>query len=350
MKKSFKYPDSDPIVSDIRFSDDLKKSVIEEVRIDTNPKTARPRSWQKKWGYLAAAFVIAFCAFIGSTYFSPTMANIAAKVPYFQWFTKQLENEENLSKTIDEFLSGKNVFYSSARIEDRDIEITLLKGEDQSIPDPHQIETSLEKHLQDEGFGNYHINVALGEDTAEQELAPEPSKAFTHVLEIQDKMEKYMDNNGYVLAKPIQNFESPSGLEFTVTIPTTEKRKEELVKGLTEITSEYGDNLKVVVEQVDETVQEVENRWRANGIPSILGSGLMENEDYKVDTFSFSFDSLPVKLIVRLSINSSSNAEAIANEIEDEINLFLKHDNQTKNVRNDPYEIVIYSKDKTQLN
>ena len=99
------------------------------------------------------------------------------------------------------------------------------------------------------------------------------------------------------------------------------------------------------------TAREQELRWGKNNIISILVGGLMANKEFKVSGFSYSFHPLPLQITIKTSVDSSDDeAKDLAKRIEDEINSFIQTDDITKEVRNDPYEITILSKDKKKIN
>jgi hypothetical protein len=79
--------------------------------------------------------------------------------------------------------------------------------------------------------------------------------------------------------------------------------------------------------------------------------GLMENKDFKVTGFSYSFHPLPLQIKIKTSLDSGHpDAEKLAEEIENEITEFIQTHEKTAEVRNDPYELKIYGKDKKIMN
>lgn len=356
MKKQFKYPTSGPELSKIQFSDQLKNNVINKVngeKYEAN-KHKKWKSRQKKIICIIAPLAVVFILFLASTYISPTMANVAAKIPYFHWFIQQQDSKDEIIAQIDTVLKENELQMSSLdlSIPNKEITIWVPLSKSELQEQKTQLTKDLQESLRDNNFGKYEIMLKREEPnhSHNEKLSEEDIQNQKDSKELQKKIQQYLDTHDFVTAFPIRVSINSKMKDIYISLPKTDHRKAELRKNIEEISKEYG-TFDIRITQVNMTAREQEIRWEKNNIMGILAQGLMDNKKFEVKGFSYSFHPLPLQIKIKLSVHSSDKiAKELASKIEEEIELFIQTDEITKDVRNDPYQVTILSKDKKVLN
>lgn len=346
MEKQFKYPKSDPNLSGIQFTDELKQKVLERVnKPDYSSAIKRRRPVTKKIFYAVAAPIAAVALLIASTYISPTMAKVAAKIPYFHWFVQQEDVRAEIRDCLFKTLKEKNIPMASysASIPNKEITIGVELSEIQLKNQKHQITRIIHDTLMDNNYGKYKITLKKANPNVGGESTKEDIQNQKDSIELERKIQDYLDKNNYVTAFPIRVQIGGGYKGIYVALPKTDDRKDELKEVLLALSKEYGD-FELKVTRVDMNAREQEKRWERLGIISILANGLTDNKEFKITGFSYSF---PLEITLKTSLHSSDkDAKALAQKIEEEIDTFIQTDEITKEVRNDPYRLIILGKDK----
>lgn len=356
--KKFQYPSKGSELEHIRFTDKNKQNVLQQIKIaplrNGSNKNKIGRSRKKKIYYSCLIAAALFVLFLSSAYFSPTMAKVAAKIPYFSLFIKQQEYKNEVMKVIDDVANKEKYPLRSLNISIPDKKITLsIHGSENQVKEMKAgVIKNINNALVAQDFGKFHIDIIRdkSKDYPVTELSPEDKKNMKDSQELEKKILEELKKNHFIM--PFQPQVRINKMEkyIYVSIPKTEKRMTLLKNILDTASSKYG-KFRYDIRKSDIKAREQELRWEKNNIIGIIVGGLMENKDFKVTGFSYSFHPLPLQIIVKTSIDSSDpDAKKLANRIENEINVFIKTDETTKEVRNDPYEITIISKDKKKIN
>ncbi|MGV3466108.1 MAG: DUF4030 domain-containing protein [Heyndrickxia sp.] len=356
--KKFQYPNNGSELEHIRFTDKNKQKVLQEIKItplataSKKPKVNRSRKKKVIYsGFIAATLLIIF---LTSAYVSPTMAKVAAKIPYFSLFIKQQEYKNEVLEVIDDVAAKYKYPFESLNISvhDKEISITIL-GTEKEV---NNIKTNVIKNINDaliaKHFGKYQINVksVKRREVHITKLSSEEKKNLKDSQKLEKTIVEELKKNNFVMPFPPQVRINKLEKYIYVSIPKTEKRMALLKDILNNASSKYG-KFKYDIRKSDLHAREQENRWEKNNIIGIIVGGLMENKDFKVTGFSYSFHPLPLQIIIKTSVHSSDrNAKKLAKRIEDEINIYIKTDDTTKEVRHDPYIITVYSKDNKKIN
>ena len=345
----FKYPNNHPKLNDLKFEEKHKQNVFEAINHKEPRKTAK-----KKIAFTGIAAAALLVIFIGSAYFSPTMAKVAAKIPYFSLFIKQEEYKYALYDVISENLSQTEYDLRNMKVSVPKREITLSFGGSKEAV--HNLKDELmpiiNASLKANNFGTYDIEIIRDKTVYNrvQEDSPEVEKYIKDSQELKQKVIEQLKKHKYEMAFPVQARINAIEKYIFVAIPKTETRMADLETLLRTTAQEYGDDFKLDIRTIDMDARTQEKRWEEAGIISILVGGLMENEEFKVTGFSYSFHPLPLQIKIKTSINSTdAKAKEHVERIEEEINTFIQTDELTKNVRNDPYELTILGKDKKQI-
>jgi hypothetical protein len=352
----FNYPKQHPELNELHFDEKNKKHVIEAIKKGQPERSIQRRKPKRKLALTGLAAAAIFLFFIGSAYFSPAMAKVAAKIPYFSLFIQQEEYKYALQDVVFEAIRDEK--YNDLRNIEVSIpkrEITLWFGGTKA--EVREIEESViplvNNAVKENNFGTYKIEVIRDKTVYNKipEDSPEVEKYMKDSAELEKKIIAQLEQNNYEMPFPVQARINEIEHYIYVAIPKTETRISELEELLRTTAKPYGDDFKLDIRKIDMAAREQEKRWDEAGIIHILVGGLMENEDFKVTGFSYSFHPLPLQIKVKTSVKSTdSSAKELAEKIEQEIETFIQTNELTKDVRNDPYELTILGKDKKQIN
>ncbi len=350
MKNKWDYPEQEK--NNLRFEQTHKQFVLQNVK---NLKDTSTQSEPNRLGRFATrisftGITLAALVFllIGSTYVSPAMAKVVSTIPYLSQFIKQEEHKTELFDTVYGVIRENEYKLGDIEIKNNKIIVSIAGSKEEVKNIEDEVISNLTTALQSKDLGKFEIKV---KDVKEQlaslyEPSPDEIEKEKKAKELEGKITHLLEELNHELAFPLE-------VRFTdnfmyVSVYKTEKGTKELKARLKEISAEHGE-FRMRVTQIDRRAREQELRFQ--GIVHIIGHGLMENKDFKVTTFSYSFHPYPLQLTLKTSIKSSDpDAKDYVERIEKEITDFIKLDERTKDVRNEEYELTILSKDKKKLN
>ncbi|KKK33630.1 hypothetical protein WQ57_23750 [Mesobacillus campisalis] len=347
----FKYPKGHPELKQLHFDEKNKQRVWTAVKTEDLP--IRKAKNKLAISGIAAAALLALL--IGTANFTPAMVKVAAKIPYFSVFIKQEEYKMALNSVVFDVLNGKPYDLRNLKVSVPKKEITIwfggTKAEVKAIEE--EIVPAIDTSLKENNFGSYKIEVIRDKVVYDpvHEGTPEEEKYTEDSMALRKSINEQLERHNYELAFPVEARINSFEKYIYVAIPKTETRLEELEELLHSTAAPYGSDFKLDIRKIDMAAREQEIRWDERGIMSILAGGLMENKEFKVKGFSYSFHPLPLQIKIKTSVKSTDpQAREIADRIEEEIATFIQTDEVTKNVRSDPYEVIILGKDKKQIN
>jgi hypothetical protein len=358
MKEKWKYPSHNPDLNRLRFEDNHKQNVLMKIK-SLKHSNGKNRNEQKSFGMrkvggalVAAATIIVFL--LGSTYLSPAWAKVASHIPYFNQIIQNQEYTMAVNDTVWNVIQENKYPISQldVNIPDKNIDFAIIGTEQEVNSMKKEVMTKIDAALQAKDLGKFSIQVRAGKERLDEFATnPELVKNEKESQALHDEIMKQLKLNHYEPAFPIQvrvNF--PDNFIY-VAVPNTEskQRMDDLKALLKTASSKYGDDFKMRITRIDMKAREQELRW-GNTI-MIIGDVLMQNEEFKTTGYSFSFHPYPLQLKIKTSIQSSDpDAKEKAERIENAIAEFIQTHEKTKDIRNDPYELTILSKDKKKLN
>jgi hypothetical protein len=358
MEDKLKYPEEKSVLSQLRFEEKHKEHVLNKIRVlpAGNPVYTETHKKKplKKAAFSAVAATIVFALLIGSSYLSPSMAKVMARVPYFSLFIQQEEYKYALYDVIGEVVNEKKYQIQTvdASVPDRKLTVLVIGSKDDVNAVQDDIIKDFNSALVSNHFGEYSIEVKRSKVFIEQtaEDSPEVEQYIKDSQQLEKEIKAQLEKNNYELAFPLEVRINEKEKFIYTAIPKTETRIDELKDLLKSTSSKYGE-FRLKVTRVDMNAREQELRWGKNNITLTIAHGLMENKDFHVTGFSYSFHPLPLQIMVKTELDAAdAEDKKIIEEIEDEINTFIQTHELTKEVRNDPYEIKIYGKNKKQIN
>ncbi|MFD5853487.1 DUF4030 domain-containing protein [Cytobacillus pseudoceanisediminis] len=302
------------------------------------------RGFGKKVIYTCSAAVLLFGLLIGSASVSPTIANVVSQIPYLG----QIFESKDIVIVITEELKSKGYDTSSAGIRyhpEKIIEVSI-EGSDEYFNNVKDgVEKIVRRILKSKGYDAYSIKV--NKYVAKSD----------YVLNEEEKKEKNILENK--VAKELKQLD----FKFdTVQVDPTEKVMFINIVG----SKKYYDTIQDAVEKtalevakvnkfkgyriiVTRVTVEVTKAGKEAQIISAITEGLMSKKEFKVS--GVGFKSKPLTFIVTTSILSSDpTAKALGAEIESMIVEFLTSEEISTILENEPYEIIINSKDEKKIN
>ncbi|MEO2076861.1 MAG: DUF4030 domain-containing protein [Bacillus sp. (in: firmicutes)] len=352
MKNNVKYPKS--VFDELQFKDEHKRNVLNRIKSQAgqNSVVTKKRTSRKViFSTVSAAAVLVIL--IGSANLSLGAAKVAAKIPYFHYFIQQEEYKYAVAELIGDVANDKGYQLGSfdLSIPDKEVKLGLRYSKKDYESIKGHVEKNINKALIANNFGSFDIITKRERVIVPEKEDPKVEKYTKDSQALEQQIIAYLKENHYEMPFPVQARINQFERFVYVAIPKTETRTDELKAFLDNTTALYGGKFKYRISKIDMKAREQELRWEKNNIISILVGGLMTNKEFKVSGFSYSFHPLPLQITIKTSVDSSDeDARSLAKRIEGEINSFIQTDDLTKEVRNDPYEITILSKDKKKIN
>jgi hypothetical protein len=357
MKEKWEYPKNHNELNHLRFEQKHKQKVLQNVRTLGNAKENTRFRLSIKPVIITGISTAALVFFlIGSTYVSPAMAKVVANIPYFSQFIKKEEYKMALNDTVYKVIRENQYKLRDIEISipKKKVDVTIIGTKEEVNSLKEDVMTNIQTALLEGDFGKYSVSVKKGDDFPKDsyQSSPEEEKQIRESEVLSNKIMELLKQHNYVTAFPIEVRVNKVENFLYVAVPNTEskERMQELKELLRDSTKDYG-KFKMRITRIDMAAREQELRWESNGIVHIIGSGLMENKEFKVTGYSYSFHPLPLQLNIKTSVKASDpEAKMVAERIEKEITDFIQKDEKTKDIRNDPYELTILSKDKKKIN
>jgi hypothetical protein len=352
MKNNVKYPKA--VLDELQFKNEHKQYVLNKIKQQNGePRLVTKRRASRKVIFSSITAAAIFVILIGSANLSLGAAKVAAKIPYFHLFIQQEEYKHAAAEVIGDVANAKGYQLGSFElsIPDKEVKLGLRYSESDYNNIKGHVEKNVNKALIANNFGSFDIITKRERVIVPEKEDPKVEKYQKESEALQQQIIAYLEKNHYEMPFPVEARINQFERFIYVAIPKTETRTEELKQFLDTTTALYGGKFKYRISKINMKAREQELRWEKNNIISILVGGLMANKEFKVSGFSYSFHPLPLQITIKTSVDSSDDkAKDLAKRIEDEINSFIQTDDITKEVRNDPYEITIVSKDKKKIN
>lgn len=142
----------------------------------------------------------------------------------------------------------------------------------------------------------------------------------------------------------------PDEKTFQIDISSDEERIDELEKIILDVAKRYGmQDYTVKFHKVDLKQQTKLQEW--DKVISVLAEELIGNSNYKVDQISYSNPKELFTLIITLSLDSSNpEAKKSAQDLEKMVNDLINSEVVNEQIKREPYDILIKSKDGKKIN
>ncbi|MGF2614424.1 DUF4030 domain-containing protein [Rossellomorea vietnamensis] len=331
------------------FKNEVEQIAVPEQKLDAAIHSAirrgkkKRRSFARKSAYSAGTAAALFCLFIGSGFVSPAMAEVASKIP----FLNQIFESEPAFLTISEELRKEYKVDATGMSyhPKKEFTVAVTGSEDYYKSVKGEIEERVEDLLAAHGYDALTIDVYHQKPfvpTPEQEQDEKMTRNLLNV--IHDGLEE-SDFNILSVGGSYTNERKTLELQ----IPETETRTEELKSIVDNLIQEAGlEPVQLTLTKSDMDKQEQEGRWQP--VITTISDGLMGRKDYKVKGVGYSNHPEPMTIFITLQLPASdSDAKELAERTEKTVNEFIQSEEAKEAVGDDPYTIVIYSKNREVL-
>ncbi|MGR9050666.1 DUF4179 domain-containing protein [Halobacillus faecis] len=344
MNNRWKYPEK---VQQMKFEEEQQKQVLDRLQ---HPQARQKRTFGRFW--MAAAVVLLL---LGGLLFTPAMEHVVAKIPYISQF---IEKEEDRMERMETFFNettqsfekeGYQIGNMQVSRDDKEVTVELIE----MSSGKEEIQTIVEEHLENNGFHDYAVSVKLFEERVQQSdvTEEEMEQLYKNTKELEEKISTRLQEEDFELLFPLQVQMNPTqGLYINAIVSEAETRLNLLEDILLEEGGEYNEDPELDIRQVEKKAREQEIRWGETGAINDIAQAMMESEQYPVTGFASSFHPYPLQIKIKTSLDRSDRtSREIAEEIREEIDLFIQTGEKTAPIRKDEYEVYVLSKDKKNI-
>jgi hypothetical protein len=318
----------------------------------THREIRAKKTIRNKVVYFSVTIAATFSLFIGATFVSPSVAKIAAAIPYLHLvFEKKIE-ANTLITEINETLF-ENAEYSPSNIvvtiynSKQEVTVAVLDTEEYFA----QVKENLQSIVEEVTRKNHEdFTVKLIND-------PETGKIFKDSMQSPPEGNEELEQVSMIVEEVLQSYGyGKSGVGVRLgridleNIPNTETRVEEIKTNIIEaLQSEKKGEYEIKVHLYDQKAREREEAFMP--IYHAIHEGLTaKTEFYHFDGVGFSSKKDYFYMEVRTTVPSTDkHIDEVVNQLTQTIQELLLSDDIQKQIDNEPYKIVILSSDKKEL-
>ncbi|MBT2695680.1 DUF4179 domain-containing protein [Bacillus sp. ISL-55] len=306
----------------------------------------------KKAGVTTAAIAASFMLFVGSGFVSPTMAKVVSKIPPLsaiyndpeqdlsERLTQALKKEGYPVKQVNEFVGGG----------DEGIIIILDTPEKQYQDMQHNVlkigyEMVRSKEFKGTRIEDYFVKVKPHREPSEEwkqeqaEIEKETDEVFQIVQAALEPF-NYQHSVGYMKDE----------VEIEIPNNETQEKVDQIKKAVENALAANGkDHVGVKIRKFDVVKRDQYARW--SDAVSGMGHEFMTYKKYKVSGVGYkSKDGLMTIFITMKMKSTDKEAASLATDLYTMAEEFIKSDEIWPKVKQDPYRIVVRTKDKKEFN
>jgi hypothetical protein len=300
-------------------------------------------SFRKKLVFSFSAAVAAFGLFIGLAFVSPSVAALAANIPYL----KMLFDSKPINDVIMESLEKKGYKVDGMSMiywPKKTVSIYIVGPQeyvDEVSPDVEQI---VQKHLSARNFDAYAIEIEQARTP--EELTPEEQKEMEQAQQLLALVGEVLKTYGH---GDISFGISATNKEVELTLPNTETRVEEIKQQIqSSLSAKNFGTFTFTVDTYDVKKKEREVRWMP--ILSNISEGIFGNSKFKVigSGYTNRYDEYMQIQITTSASSSDADYQKVIGDIENTIVEFLNSEETKEIIKNDAYKVIITSNDKKE--
>jgi hypothetical protein len=309
-------------------------------------------SFWKKAGVTTAAIAASFMLFVGSGFVSPTMAKMVAKIPPLssifddpqqdltERLTQTLKEEGYPVKQVNQYVGGKN----------EGITVTLEASEKQVKEMEQGVKKIGLSIVQSEEFKGTKIE----DYSIKVRQYREPSEKWK---QDQAKIEKETEEVFEIVQAALKPFDFKNSIMFStdaveLEIPSTEKQEsvDEIKTAVEDALSANGkNNIEVKIRKYNLAKREQYARW--GDAVSGIAHEFMTYKKYKVSGVGHKSEDGLMTIFITMKLKSTDKEAADhATDLYTMAEEFIKSDEIWPQVKQDPYKIVVRTKDKKEFN
>ncbi|MGG1677824.1 DUF4030 domain-containing protein [Neobacillus sp. NRS-1170] len=320
------------------FHDEIANRIKDRVQQQIQPKRI---NWWRRLFYFSGAAVAAFGVFVVLAFFSPAVAEVAAKVPFLNMIFKSQPISDVILTTLTE--KGYKVDGIGVRYEPKKVMSVRLQGTEEEVnKDKPEVKKIVKDLLLSRGFDAYGVRVE-----ASQFTPPVLSEEEQKIEELNKQVFDVVSN----VLKSYGN-EEPIGLAnktIEINLPNTETKKDEIKQKIQSQLAEKGLGT-FTVNAVVYNVKKREREMRWSDIITTIADGMFSSKKYKVIGVGYTNRSAEfMQITISTSVSSKdADYEEVTDRIEDTIREFLTSKETKEIIKDDAYKVFIRSKDKKE--
>lgn len=331
-----------------RILDDIegKEYAISPTKIQNSKK----KRVFRRIGYAAISTLVLIGLFIGSTFISPAMAEVAAKIPYLN----KIFQLKPVHEVIWESLETKGYKIDGLHGGAKEISIYLRGSEKYYQESKGPVKELVEKIVASRGYDAYSIKVLRASNLEKKlpQISERDQAIEDAMIQVEKEIKKlkikylsYGYYHGYMHPSP-----NSKNITVELDIPNTEKREALIKKTVNQIFEARNiQSYSIKINQINLAQREKESQW--DKIFQTIDEGLTAKKEYKVTGYAYSFHPAPLQIIIKTSIkNNDPDAVERAGKIEKTVQEFLHSKEIKTKIEGQPYKIIVISKEKKQIN
>ncbi|PLT31037.1 DUF4030 domain-containing protein [Peribacillus deserti] len=335
---------TETVFEDVTFDKALQRKIKEKALQQGLGRRKAKWGIARKMGVYTAAAAVLIGLFISSAYVSPAMAEVASKIPY----VKLLFIKKDVTQLVAERLDEKKYKYDGIGLSYRPKKELVIQ-----IPSSkeyyNRVKADVKKIAQDildsQDYDAFTVNVMnFNPEPVAEEEDPKLLVLQTQIFD-ELKKQKFDVLSLYIVEIP----DSGGEREVQVELADTEKRVAKLKELINKrIEAEQKETYGIKLQKVNLAKREQEGRW--GSVISAMAQELMGKKDFQVKGLSYTVHPEP-KLTIHTTVSAGDDhAKEYAQDLELIIHHFVTSDEMKEFVKGEPYELVINSKEKKQLN
>ncbi|MEH6941342.1 DUF4030 domain-containing protein [Bacillus sp. JJ722] len=309
----------------------------------TVEKNKKPSRMKKRLMILSTAAVVIIGLFF-SPIFSPTMAKVVTAIPFLG---SLFEKEESVTGVIYQELKKEGYQIDSVGAvykPKKEIEIRMMGSEDYYEEVKEDVKKQVENILESRGYDAFSVAVR---PQLEEYIPSKEEQETINVLEsaVKERLTELDYSFDEVMVDPVEKvvFINMNGSKQYAQSDHIEKEVKQVIEK-----NKY-EGFKVKVNGENTTINERKDIDVGSLITSEIGEPLMSRKEYKVTGISYKEE--PAQIFITTSFESTDqDSKAIIESIEATINEFLHTKEMVEKIKNQPYEIIIESKNNKRLN
>ncbi|MRG88342.1 DUF4030 domain-containing protein [Salinibacillus xinjiangensis] len=337
LKKAKKYYEEHYYNQEIE--DNIKEKVEQNMRVQKNPM-----SFGKKIIVTSSIIVLVISLLVGSTYVSPTMAEVVAKIPFISEFMKTREDQRERMELVNTSLGNKtdHTLFVSPNFKDKKAIVRVNESDKYIQTHKEEIVKMVEDELTNHNFNGYSVKVERVRPSPKPDISKEDQELVAEIDKVMAAIRKKLEHSDYHLS----GFGIDADKEISMEVPynkDTNKLRELIQAALDEGNyHDYTINIKRI-DRDEMEKREQDQRWAKARI--YIYEALKEKEHLDVTGFAYSNHPLPMTIIIKTSIHPwSFQKDEKVGEIEKLVEEFLSSKQAEPYVKDDPYKLVIRDK------
>ncbi|WP_243355495.1 DUF4030 domain-containing protein [Bacillus litorisediminis] len=336
----------------VRIEDKVHQKINKENSIQS--EKMQRHIFAKKISYVIVSCLVLFGLFIGSAFVSPTMAEVASKIP----FLSKIFEQKPIYEVLREKLEDKNydIVGTGYSVREKTYYVTVKGSGEYYNQVKEEIKKITEDVISSRGYDDFKVEVEQ-ERTIDPEVDPANDPSYRDIelsLDVLQEVVPKLQQEGYKIHNYGSGYTGPDAkvIRLDVDIEDTEKRTEEIEKAIFEGIKKQDIQKEVSIKFHPFNVheREIEQKWTSDILP-VIWEGMLSKKEYKTKGVGYSYKKGTMNIFITTTIDKSdSEAPELAKNIETVIRDFLQSDDLKDIVGDTPYKIVIRDKDSKDIN